>query len=171
VTIGTGVADATGRHLAAAVTSTFTSFDSAPPPQPPAGSIQAPIPGADGFTTITATQGAAGTHDTVTIVNLTKKTTTPVLLEPNGSFSVRVAAGITDLLQIAITSRNGVQTVVALGRFKQTNADGSVSAVVGPEGGTVTGPGDIAVDVPQGAFPEGTIVRPSRYRRRSSRSS
>ena len=158
VGIGTGVADSTGRHLAAAVTSTFTSFDSAPPPQPPAGSIQASIPGADGFTTITATQGTAGTHDTVTIVNLTKKTTTPVLLEPNGSFSVRVAAGLVDTLQIAITSRNGVQTVVPVGQFRRTNADGSVSAVVTGEGGRVDGPGGVAIDVPAGAFPDGTII-------------
>ena len=158
VSIGTGVADSTGRHLAAAVTSTFTSFDAAPPPQPPAGSITASIPGSDGFTTITATQGTAGTHDTVTIVNLTKKTTTPVLLEPNGSFSVRVAAGLADKLQIAITSRNGVQTVAAVGVFKQTNADGSVSAVVGDAGGRIEGPGGVAVDVPFHAFPDGTIV-------------
>src|SRR6185436_10468262 len=42
--------------------------------------------------------------------------------------------------------------------FRQTNADGSISTAVTAEGGAVEGPGGVAVDIPQGAFPQGTIV-------------
>ena len=158
ITVGTGVADANGRHLAAAVSAQFASFNTSPPPTPAAGSIAASVPGSDGFTTVTATQGTAGTHDTVTIVNLTQKTTTPVLLDPNGGFSARVAAGITDQIQIAITGANGTQTVVPIQQFRQTNADGSVSAAVGAQGGMVEGPNGTAVEVANGTFPSGAIV-------------
>src|SRR6185436_13114780 len=70
VVVGEGVTDLAGRHLAADVTTQFTSLDTAPPPMPPAGNINAAIPDGDGFTTISATQGTAATHDTVTIVNV-----------------------------------------------------------------------------------------------------
>ena len=158
VVVADGVTDVAGRHLVAAVTSQFRSLDTAPPPMPAAGSITASIPGTDGFTTVAATQGTAATHDTVTVVNLTRHTTTPVLLDPNGGFIVRVATRLTDKLQITITDQHGNQTVVAVPQFRQSNADGSISTVVTAEGGHVDGPGGVAVDVPAGAFPEGTVV-------------
>jgi hypothetical protein len=158
VTLTTGIADQVGRHMASPFVAHFTSFDTAPPPAPPAGSIQASIPGSDGYITITATQGTAGVHDTVTVVNLSKKSTNPVLVDSNGGFTVRVPVGITDKVQIAITAPSGAQTTVALPRLTQTNADGSVSAVVLPEGGLIEGPGGTAIEVPSGAFPDGTIV-------------
>ncbi len=158
VVVATGVTDVAGRSLSAEVTAHFTSLDTEPPPMPAAGSIAAAIPGADGFTTVTATQGTAATHDTVTVVNLTRRTTSPVLLDPNGGFTVRVAASLTDKLQIAITDANGNQTVVPLARFTRTNGDGSVSVFVGAEGGRVEGAGGTAATVASGTFPEGAIV-------------
>jgi len=44
--------------------------------------VKATIP-VDGNTTITATQGVAGPRDTVSIENVTRGTSTPVLLDPN----------------------------------------------------------------------------------------
>src|SRR5262249_21460766 len=88
----------------------------------------------------------------------TQKTTTPVLLDPNGGFTVKVAAAVTDRLTIAITGVNGIQTAVPLERFSQTNTDGSLSAAVSAAVGRVEGPGGIAVDVPAGAFPNGAVV-------------
>ncbi|MEO8678604.1 MAG: PKD domain-containing protein [Vicinamibacterales bacterium] len=158
VVVTGGVAGLAGRHLATDVTSQFTSLDTEPPPTPPAGNITTALPGTDGFTTITATQGTAGTHDTVTIINLTKRSTSPVLLDPNGGFIVRVAASITDRLQIAITDVNGNQTVVSLARFTRANADGSVSVFVGAEGGRVEGAGGTAADIAAGTFPDGAVV-------------
>src|SRR5262249_54285950 len=136
----------------------FTGLNTAPPPAPPAGSIQASLPDATGFTTVTGTQGSAGVHDTVTILNLTTGTSTPVLVDANGSFSVKVAAKVTDKLQIVITSANGSQTVAAIGGYRQTNADGSVSAAVSPAGGLIEGPAGTAVEVPKDAFPDGAII-------------
>jgi hypothetical protein len=52
----------------------------------------------------------------------------------------------------------GNTTVIPIARFTQTNADGSLSAAVGKEGGRIEGPGGTVVDVPAGAFPAGTVV-------------
>ena len=156
--VGQSIADVSGTPLASAVTAHFTTLNTAPPPPPPAGGITASIPGSDGTTTIVATQGTAGLHDTVSIVNLTTGQSTPVLLDPNGGFRVAVQVGLTDTVQIVITSPSGAQTTVAVPRFTNSNADGSLSAVVTSTGGRVEGPGGVAVDVPDGAFPAGTIV-------------
>src|SRR5262249_8181021 len=110
-TITTGFRNLGGHALAAPVVAHFSSVDTSAPAPPAAGSVTATIPDADGFTTITGTQGTAGTHDAVSIVNLTRRTSFPVLLDPNGGFSVRLAAGRGDTLQLVITGQNGTQTV------------------------------------------------------------
>ena len=155
VNLGTGIADQVGRHMTSPFIAHFTSFDTAPPPMPPAGSIQASIPDSTGYTTITATQGTAGVHDTVRVLNLGNKTTYPALVDPNGGFTVKVPAALKDKLQIVITAQNGAQTVADLGRFQ--NPDGSVA--IGPDGGTITLPSGLTLDVPAGAFPDGSIVK------------
>ena len=94
----------------------------------------------------------------MTIVNLTRGTTSPVLLDPNGGFNVRVGATVGDRLQIVITDRGGNSTVVAAPPFRQTNLDGSISTAVTVEGGVVEGPGGVAVEVPRGAFPVATVI-------------
>ncbi len=158
VTVGTTVRDVTGRALAAVVVSHFRSLDTSAPAVPAAGSVTATIPGASGTTTVTATQGAADPHDTVQILNLTRRTFFPALVNPDGSFSATFAVRLGDKLQIAITDPSGNQTLVSLPPFSRTNADGSLSTVVGSDGGRVGGPGGIAVDVPGGALSDGTIV-------------
>ena len=72
--------------------------------------------------------------------NLTKKTTAVALVNANGSFSTLIAAGITDKLRVRIIDESGNETVQELAEFKQVNADGSVSQVVGEAGGIVEGP-------------------------------
>ena len=153
----TTLRDRTSRALPAAFASQFTTFDSAAPPPPPAGSITATLP-VNGSVTVTGTQGSAGLRDTVRIVNLTKRTFFPVLVNPDGSFSVNVPATVRDTLTVSITGASGNETSVALPAFTTTNADGSRSTFVGAEGGRVAGPNGIAVDVPAGAFPDGTVV-------------
>ncbi len=150
-----GLADQAGATLAGPFTSRFTSLDTTPPPMPPAGSIAATIPGANGRTTVTATQGSAGTHDTVRVVNATRDTWVPALVNADGSFEARIAAGLRDRVQVEITDPAGNRTVVPLTRFE--NPDGTVS--VPPEGGRLTAAGGLALDIPEGAFPEGATVR------------
>ena len=171
LTITQSVKDPFGRPLPSAFVTAFTSLDTVAPPPPPAGSIAATIPGGDFKTTITATQGTAGAHDTVVIRNLTQGTITPVILDPNGGFVVIVTASIADKLQLIVTDAAGNQTVVSIPRFQRQNADGSLSTAVGSDGGRVLGPGCttlgdgslsgstcVALDVPDGAFPSGTII-------------
>jgi RHS repeat-associated protein len=155
VNVAESVKDRFGRSLPAPFASTFTSLNTTAPPPPPAGSILASIPIADGKTTITATQGTAGAHDTVAVKNVTNGTFTPVVVGANGGFIVRVAAGLRDKLQIVITGANGRQTIVDVGRFE--NADGSV--VIGPEGGQIAMSNGVTLNVPAGAFPDGSIVK------------
>jgi len=153
-----GVSDLAGYGMTAPYIATFVSLDTNPPPAPPAANLTATIPGIDGTTTVTGTQGTAGLHDTVVIINLTTGARNLVLLDPNGGFATVVQAGVKDRLQLEITSPAGVSTTVALPRFRQVHADGSISEAIGPEGGLVNGPGGIAVDVPSGAFKDGTVV-------------
>ncbi len=158
VSVASTIADLSGYTLLQSVTSHFTSLDVTAPPPPPAGNVTADMPGADGFSTVKATQGTAGLHDTVSIINDTRGTITPVLIEPNGGFTVRVEAGLIDKLRIRIVDSAGNETVVALPRFSRVNANGSVSAAIDEQGGQVDGPGGVSVGVPAGAFPTGAIV-------------
>jgi PKD repeat protein len=159
LTVSQAVADPFGRSLPAPFVATFTSLDTIAPPPPPAGSITSTIPGTNGKTTITATQGTAGSHDTALIKNLTTGAFTPVVLDSNGGFTAIVAAAVADRLQLIITDAAGNKTVVSLARFRQDNGDGTVSEAVGAEGGRLEGPGGVAIDVPAGAFPTGAVVK------------
>jgi len=158
LTISQTIADPFGRQLPSVFVSSFVSLDTVAPLPPAAGGVSATIPGADGKTTITATQGTAGAHDTVVVRNITRGTTTPIVLDPNGGFVVIVPASLTDKLQLIITDPAGNQTVVAVPRFHRDNADGSASEAVQADGGRVQGPGGVVVDVPAGAFPDGAII-------------
>ena len=158
VTLSQAIADPFGRSLPSPFAATFTSLDTIAPLPPPAGSITATIPGSDGKTTIRATQGTAGAHDTVIVKNLTKGTVTPVVLDANGGFLVIVQAAANDKLQLVIRDAAANETVVAMPRFHRDNADGSVSEAIGAEGGRISTADGLAVDVPAGAFPTGTVV-------------
>ncbi|MFZ4856966.1 MAG: PKD domain-containing protein [Desulfuromonadaceae bacterium] len=154
-----GLVDRSATAMSAPFTSTFTSLNTDPPVAPPAANISATIPGSDGITTVAATQGSAGLHDTVYVVNLTTGSRTPVLVDQNGGFSVVVPAGISDQLQIAITGPGGGTTTVLLEGFRQKSPDGSILAAIGPKGGRVAGQNGIILDVSPNSFPKGAIVR------------
>ena len=95
--VSTGIQDLAGYALETSYYLVFTCLDTTPPPAPEAGAISASIPGEDGNTTISATQGTAGVHDTVKIINKTQDISTPVLVNEDGSFSVTIDADITGL--------------------------------------------------------------------------
>jgi len=139
-------------------TSTFTALNTSPPPAPPAGSVTASVPGSNGQTTVTGTQGTAGLHDTVVIVNLTTGERNPVLVETNGGFTATVKASITDQLQLEISGPSGATTTLPLPKFRQVNGDGSISEVVGIDGGIVQGPAGIELSVPAGTFSGPAVV-------------
>ena len=150
-----GISDLAGYNLEGIFVLSFTTLDTTPPPPPPAGNITATIPVDTGSTTVTASQGTAGSHDTVSIINKTQEISTPVLVEADGSFSATVAADIMDEVVISITDPAGNETEVNLGRFRNSAGHG----VIGPEGGQLESDNDIILDIPAGAFPDGAVVR------------
>ena len=158
VTIAATITDLAGYALPAAVTSRFTTLDTTPPPAPPAGNLSATIPDGAGRTTVSGTQGTAGLHDRVTIINVTRKTSTPALVNPDGSFSAVVVASNADVLKLQITDSAGNVSSADIPAFRQVNPDGSVSQFVGQGGGHIDGPGGTAVDVFPGTFPDGAVV-------------
>lgn len=153
-----GVQDLSGNPMAAPFSATFTSLDTNPPPAPPAGSVNASIPGDGNTTTVTGTQGTAGVHDTVHIINLTTGQMSQVQVDPDGGFTATVPAGMKDRLAISITGPSGATTTVPLEGFRETREDGSVVGVVGPEGGRISA-GNLFLDVPKDAFPDAAQVR------------
>ena len=157
-TVARDISDPSGRPMAADATVAFTSLNTTAPPPPPAGTVTAAIPGADGFTTVRGAPGTAGAHDTVSIENLTTGAITPVLLNPDGSFEVRVPASRRDKLRLHIVGESGSETLYQLPVFAQTNADGSVTAAVDAAGGRVEGPNGTFVEMKPGTFPDGALV-------------
>jgi PKD repeat protein len=157
-TLAREITDISGYSLPGAVSFSFDSLDTSPPPAPAAGSITADLPSATGTTTVSATQGTAGPRDTVWIRNRTTGVVTPAPVEANGSFSAIVAAALTDELEVVITDLAGNETVVEVPRFRRQNPDGSVSVGLTSEGGAVEGPGGVRADVKPGTFPDGAVV-------------
>ncbi|MBL8139973.1 MAG: Ig-like domain-containing protein, partial [Acidobacteria bacterium] len=156
-TLFAGITDLAGYALTETAIA-FASLDTTPPPTPPAGSITASIPDGAGFTTVTATQGTAAPTDRVFIDNITRKTTTVAVIDPNGGFIARIAAGVADVIRVRIIDANGNEVVQQLEAFRQTNSDGSVSQAVGEGGGIVSGPGGVQAKVKPGTFPQGAVV-------------
>ncbi|HEX7019740.1 MAG TPA: PKD domain-containing protein, partial [Gemmatimonadaceae bacterium] len=157
-TLAAAVADRSGQTLGSPLSVTFTSLDTSAPPPPAAGTLTASIPDASGTTSVRAAQGIAGLHDTVSIENITRGTSTPVLLDPNGGFLALVQASLGDALKLKIVDEAGNETTVDVPGFTRQNPDGSISGVVGGAGGRIDGPNGTAVQVPEGALPDGTIV-------------
>ena len=104
VTVAPAIADPFGYQLGTAVLAHFTSLDTIAPLPPAAGAVVASIP-INGVATVTATQGTAGAHDQVTIVNVTTGAVTPVLLDPNGGFTAAVGATSKDKLRLRMWTR------------------------------------------------------------------
>ena len=149
------VRDTAGHTLAAAFESHFTTVDVTPPVVPPAGTVVASIPGESGTSLVTGSQGTADPGGVVLVRNLRTNALTTLTPSEDGSFSGTIAALRSDRLELTIRDAAGNETTVPIAPFR--GADGSV--VVGAAGGRVEGPGGVAVDVPPGALPDGTVVR------------
>jgi PKD repeat protein len=147
--------DLAGNPLGTPFASQFHTVDVTPPPPPAAGAISATIPDTNGTFVITGTQGTADPLGHVIVRNLTTQAETTITPNANGSFSGVIQASKSDKLSLVIEDAAKNKTPVAFPSFR--NADGSV--LVGLAGGRVEGPNGVAVDVPAGAVPDGTVVR------------
>ncbi|MGE5245125.1 MAG: PKD domain-containing protein [Betaproteobacteria bacterium] len=155
VAIGGSLRDTNGRSLAAAALVQFTTIDLTPPPPPPAGAITATIPGANGVSIVSGSQGTIDPDGVVLVTNVRTGAITTLTPNADGSFSGSVGALVSDRLQITLRSANGVTTPVSVPPF--ADPDGSV--VVGADGGHIDGPAGTFADIPAGALPDGTIVK------------
>lgn len=149
------IRDLAGNPIGTPFLSQFSTVDLTAPPPPAAGAIAATIPDANGTFTITGSQGTADPGGLVLVRNLRTGATTTLSPNANGGFSGTIAALRTDRIEITITDAAGNKTTLPLPAFR--NADGSV--VVGAAGAHLEADGGVAVIVPAGALPDGTIVR------------
>lgn len=155
LTVSAAVQDMAGNPLTEAFRARFTTVDVTPPTLPPAGQISVTIPDATGLCTVSGTQGTVQPDWVVIVKNRTTNALTSVIPNADGSFSLNVAAGPADKLDLILQDAAGNQVTTPLPRYR--NPDGTV--VVGEEGGPVDGPGGEVVDFPANALPPGTLVK------------
>ncbi len=153
--ISMGIRDLQGYPLAQAVSATFTVKDTTPPPMPPAGSIVASFPDADGFVTITATQGSAEATGTVLIINDTSGEIVSVKPATNGSFTGKITAQLGDEIKLVSMDASGNQTLITYITFKSSDGRYLVTA----KGGIVEGEGGLKLEIPEGALLGPTVLK------------
>ncbi len=152
ISLTSGIRDIYGNALIP-FTSTFRTEDVTPPEMPEPGQITLPIP-ENGTTTLTGTAGAAEAGALVTVF-INGSGTTSVTADSSGGFSVTIDAALTDNIIMEFRDDAGNVTEYDPGPFK--NEDGAV--VIGADGGTAEGSGDVEAVIPEGAVPDGTVVK------------
>lgn len=157
VTITGTIKDLQGYPLGQDVTSGFTIRNTTPPPMPPAGSITASFPDADGIITVTATQGSAATDNTVLLINDTTGEIVSVKPASNGSFTGKVRGQLGDEIKVMLMDASGNQTLVSYITFKSDDGKYLVTA----KGGKVEGEGGSVLEIPEGALVGPTVIKMS----------
>ena len=149
------IKDAQGNVMTDGFASTFTIKDTTPPPMPPAGSITASFPGADGYVTVTATQGSVEAGCTVLIINDTSGEIVSVTPGSNGAFTGRIMAMLGDEIKILMMDAAGNQILISYITFKSDDGRYLVTA----KGGIVEGEGGLKLEIPEGALMGPTVVK------------
>ena len=155
ITIAATVKDLQGYPLGQRVVSTFTTRRTTAPAMPPAGSATGAFPDADGYITITATQGSADPGDTVLLINDTTGEIAGGKPQTNGSYSGKVRGQLGDEIKVVLMDSSGNQTTISYLTFK--SPDGSY--LVSRKGGTVEGDGGSILDIPEGALLSPTVIK------------
>ena len=155
VTVSGGIKDLQGYPLGNDTVSTFTVRKTTPPPMPPAGAVSATFPDADGFVTVTATQGSAETGNTVLLINDTSGEIISVTPASNGSFTGRVRAQLGDEIKVVLMDHSGNQTLISYITYKSDDGKYLVTA----KGGKVEGEGGTLLEIPEGALVGPTILK------------
>lgn len=155
LTVSQNIRDLQGYLMGRDDVRSFTIRNTTPPPMPPAGSIVGSFPDAEGYVTITATQGSAAAENIVLIINDTTGETLSITPASNGSFTGRIFGMLGDEIRILLMDNAGNQTPISTIAMK--NADGSY--LVTGKGGTVEGEGGTRLVIPDGALPGPTVVK------------
>jgi len=154
-TITKSIQDLQGYFMGQDFVSHFTIKDTTPPPMPAAGSIVSSFPDANGYVTITATQGSAEATGAVLIINDTSGEVLTVAPASNGSFTGRIMAQLGDEIKILSMDSSGNQTLITYITFKSDDGHYLVTA----KGGIVEGPAGTKLELPEGALLGPTIIK------------
>jgi hypothetical protein len=155
VTVASAAKDVQGYSMGQDVVSNFTVRKTTPPVMPPAGSISGTFPDADGFITVTATQGTAPADCTVLLINDTSGEIQSVTSQSNGSFTGKVRGQLGDEIKVVLMDNSGNQTTISYLTFK--NSDGSY--LVTAKGGKIEGDSGSILDIPEGALVGPTVIK------------
>lgn len=155
VTLGGDIKDLQGYYLGNDFASTFTVRKTTPPPMPAAGAVSATFPDADGFVTVTATQGSAETGNTVLLINDTSGEIASVTPASNGSFTGKIRAQLGDEIQVVLMDHSGNRTLISYITYKSDDGKYLVTA----KGGKVEGEGGSLLEIPEGALASPAIIR------------
>lgn len=155
IAIAAIVKDLQGYSLGQNVASTFTVRRTTPPVMPAAGAVSGTFPDADGYITVTATQGSAAADNTVLLINDTTGEIQSVTPLSNGSFTGKVRGQLGDQIKVVLMDHSGNQTTVSYLTFK--GPDGSY--LVTAKGGKIEGEGGSLLDVPEGALVGPTVLK------------
>jgi uncharacterized Zn-binding protein involved in type VI secretion len=155
VTIAGTVRDLQSYQLGQGMVTSFTIRRTTLPALPPAGAISGTFPDADGYITVTGTQGSAETGNTVLLINDTSGEIQSVTPASNGSFTGKVRGQLGDEIKVVLMDYSGNQTVISYLTFK--GQDGSY--LVSAKGGTITGEGGSQLDIPEGALVGATVLK------------
>ncbi|HEY6871276.1 MAG TPA: Ig-like domain-containing protein [Geobacteraceae bacterium] len=155
ITVAGTVKDLQGYPLGQDVTSGFTVRKTTPPPMPAAGAVSGTFPDADGFITVTGTQGSADPKDTVLIINDTTGEIASVAPASNGSFTGKVKGQLGDQIKVMLMDYSGNQTLISYLTFK--GPDGSY--LVTAKGGKIEGEGGSILEIPEGALYGPTVIK------------
>lgn len=157
VTIASTVKDLQGYPLGQNVVSGFTVRRTTPPVMPPAGAVSGTFPDADGYISVTGTQGSAEAGNTVLLINDTTGEIQSVTPQSNGSFSGKVRGQLGDEIKVVLMDSSGNQTTISYLTFK--GPDGSY--LVTAKGGKIEGNGGSLLEIPEGALSGKTIIKMS----------
>ena len=137
VALTSALRDPAGHGLVPPSPVSFTTLDTAKPPQPPAGQITARLPDEDGLVMVFGTIGSAEPGSAVTATNPRTQGTVTVLAQADGSFRIRIVAALGDELALTFRTATGQEQSLAVTQFE--DPDGTTG--LGSPGGTVTGAG------------------------------
>jgi hypothetical protein len=148
-----GIANGVG-GLIAVPTVSFTT-QAITPPNFNTDALVFAMPDQNGNVAISAPANSFPAGTTILIVDQTNGVVLSVTVANDGSVSGQMPAAIDDILAVTITAPD--KTTASFTRSKFVAPDGTTA--IGPGGGTVTGPNNTAVIIPQGALTKGVTFK------------
>ena len=155
VTLNDAITDDDNRPLDnAPIVQSISTEDRTPPEAITPGEIEASTPDEDGFVTITGSPGTVNLDDVVIVLNQTTGVTVLATVNPDGSFEARIQAEVSDLITIIVRDRNDNETTIDISEYVNRDpvTGEIVSTVIGSQGGTINGPGELGLTIPTGAL-------------------